>query len=213
VEVLSIQVSKPKTVQYRGNPVTTGIFKEPITGPVMLRKLNLDGDGQADLRVHGGPDKALYAYSNDAYPDWRLIRPQDIFPFGAMGENLSIARLREESIYVGDTYKIGDAVVQVTQPRFPCQKLAVKFNDPKILKQFMKLARPGVYFRVVTEGPINVGDKLHRLEQDPVLLSIAEFFMMVRDSHADPKRLQEVLKIKALPVQWHQEFTSWLNDA
>lgn len=176
MKVLSIQVGKPKTIQYQGKPVTTGIFKDPVSGPVMLRTLNLDGDGQADLRVHGGIDKALYAYSYDVYAQWKTLRPQDSFSFGAMGENLSIDSMAEDTISIGDTYKLGDAIVQVTQPRFPCQKLAIKFNDPSILKQFMKLARPGVYFRVLQEGFINVGDELQLIDQAKTRLSIIESF-------------------------------------
>jgi MOSC domain-containing protein YiiM len=210
MRILSIQVGTPKTFLHRGKSVSTAIFKEVVSGPVMLRTLNLDGDGQADLTVHGGPDKALYAYGFDAYPAWQNLRPQDQFTYGALGENLTFDTLPEDQLCIGDTFALGDSQVQVAQPRFPCYKLAVKFDDPKILKQFMQLKRTGVYFRVLQEGRINVGDELRPLQQEPVRLSVTELFDLAQQPHIAPKRLQEILTIRGLPPQWREEFESQL---
>jgi MOSC domain-containing protein YiiM len=210
MKILSIQIGLPKEVQYHGKAVSTGIFKEQVSGPVFLRTLNLDGDGQADLTVHGGADKALYAYGYDTYPYWKALRPQDSFPFGAFGENLCIDTLPENSMYIGDTYELGDALIQVAQPRFPCQKLGIKFNDMTILKQFMKYGRPGIYFRVLKEGAIAVRDELKLIDREKTLLSVAEIFELYQQDSVDPARIQEILQVKALPAQWRRKFESWL---
>ena len=178
MKIISIQVGKPRAVDYRGKPVLTGIFKAPVKGPLMLRATNLDGDGQADLKVHGGIDKALYAYSLDAYPAWKKQRPNDEFAPGAMGENLSLDKMPEDQIFIGDVFKVGKAIIQVTEPRFPCFKLGIKYNDPKIIKEFNELGRPGVYFRVLQEGLIDVGQTLELTSQEEVKVSVAELFAM-----------------------------------
>jgi MOSC domain-containing protein YiiM len=177
MKIQSIQVGTPKVIEYKGHQILTGILKKKIAGPVLLKKLNLEGDAQADLSVHGGKDKALYAYSCDAYEGWRKLRPQDSFDNGAMGENLSVDHLPEDKIYIGDTFEIGTCVVQVTQPRFPCYKLAAKFNDPLIVKQFMKFERPGVYFRVIKEGAIEVDQELKLTHQEKIRVSVHELFI------------------------------------
>lgn len=210
MRILSIQVGKPKTILFRGKEITTSIFKEPISSPLMLRALNIDGDEQADLRVHGGQDKALYAYPHDAYPAWRALRPHDDFEFGAMGENLSVESLPEDQICLGDTFKLGDSTIQVTQPRFPCYKLSAKFNDPGILKQFMGLNRPGIYFRVLKEGMIDRGESLTLIAQESVRVPVLELFKLEHSS-ADALRLREILRIKSLTESWRIKIESWLQ--
>ena len=137
MKIQSIQTGLPRVLRFRGREISTGIFKKPVPGPIFVGTLNLDGDGQADLTVHGGRDKAVYAYSSDAYSGWSDIRPHDAFEGGAMGENLTVDHLPEDRLHIGDTFKIGGAVLQVTQPRLPCYKLAAKFNDPQIIRQFI----------------------------------------------------------------------------
>jgi MOSC domain-containing protein YiiM len=202
VKILSIQIGKPKTFDYGGKPITTGIFKDPIPGPIMLRKLNIEGDGQADLRVHGGVDKALYAYPNDVYEIWKKTRPGDAFGFGAMGENLSVSSLPEDQIYIGDTYELGDAIVQAVQPRFPCFKLSLKFEDPTILKDFMAINRPGVYFRVLQEGMIDVGDEFKLKDREKFQFSIQELFNLMDQDEIDVSRVKQVLGLKSLNPEW-----------
>lgn len=200
----------PKTVSYRGKSITTGIFKEPVPGPLFLRTTNLDGDGQADLKVHGGPDKALYAYAFDAYSHWKQLRPKDTFSYGAMGENLTCDSLDEDTIYVGDTYECGGAIIQACQPRFPCYKLAMKFDDVNILKEFNKVNRPGVYFRVLKEGQIHTGDTFKLIDQENVKLSILEIYSFSQKPIEDESRIEDFLKIKSLTPQWRAKFESWI---
>lgn len=171
-----MQVGKPQEIEFQGKSILTGIFKDRVPGPLMLRTLNLQDDGQADLKVHGGRDKALYAYPADAYLEWKKLRPQDEFLGGAMGENLTIDFLPEDQIYMGDIYEVGEAVIQVTQPRFPCYKLAAKFKDVEILKQFMKINRPGVYYRVLKEGLLDVGNEMKLVSRENSSLTIAQVF-------------------------------------
>lgn len=211
MKIKSMQVGKPRPVEINGKTVITSIFKDHIKGPLLLKTLNLVGDEQADLRVHGGADKALYAYSLDTYPKWQKLRPNDIFDNGAFGENLSMDSLPEDDIYIGDTYKLGEAIVQVTQPRFPCYKLGVKFKDPKIIKQFMQFERPGVYFRVLKEGLINDGDELILIEQEKTLLSILELFQIQHEAELDLSRIFEISKISSLPDEWKSHFQKVLS--
>lgn len=209
MKIISIQVGMPRTVEYRGQSVRTGIFKDPVKCPVFLHTLSLEGDGQADLKVHGGRDKALYAYAHDTYAWWKRERPQDDFPPGAMGENLSVDFLPEDQICIGDTYEIGDAIVQVTQPRFPCQKLVVKFQDPLVLKQFMTLGRPGVYYRVLKEGLISAGQSFKLVDRETVLVSVQELFEFNKAS-AELTRVREFLKLKTLNAQWREKLEALL---
>jgi MOSC domain-containing protein YiiM len=206
MKIVSIQVGLPKDVIYRGKTVTTGIFKNSIPGPVYARATNLDGDRQADLTVHGGRDKAIYAYSVDAYDWWRTERPGDVFNYGAFGENLSIDVLPEGDVFIGDTFEVGDAVIQACQPRFPCYKLAVKFNDPSVLKTFMKSRRPGVYFRVIKEGLIGVGQSLVLIDRERVLLSVLELFEGVHLLTIERSKAEEYLKISSLPDSFRDPF-------
>ena len=175
----------------------------------------MEGDGQADLSVHGGVDKALYAYPFDTYKTWERLRPEDTFRFGAFGENLCFDYLDEDAIYIGDTFSLGDAVVQVTQPRFPCFKLGIKFNDVSVIKQFMTLNRPGVYFRVLKEGKINLGDQLSLIAQEEIKVSVLELFNLTNKTSDEEKqdhflRIREILKLKSLNHEWRERMESWL---
>jgi MOSC domain-containing protein YiiM len=183
MKIVSIQVGQPQIITYRGKSITTAIFKDPVPGPRMLRTCNLDGDRQADLTVHGGRDKALYAYGMDTHAWWTKQRPQDAFVFGSFGENLSMDILDEREIYIEDTYELGEAIVQVTQPRYPCYKLSAKFQDPSILKDFVHSHRPGVYFRVLREGMIDVGDSLKLVDRLADQKSVRDAF----DHKVSPK--------------------------
>jgi MOSC domain-containing protein YiiM len=211
MKLVSIQVGLPRTVKAGDKEVTTGIFKDPVEGPVLVRKLNLDGDRQADLKVHGGVDKAVYAYACDAYGGWRNLRPQDELPWGAMGENLSFETLSEDQICVGDTFELGEAVLQAVQPRFPCYKLAVKFNDPAILKQFMTYNRPGVYFRVLKEGLIDRGQRLKLVNREAILVSVQELFEFKQSLRLTRERIAEILKVQALNSDWRAKFEAALQ--
>lgn len=211
MKILSIQVGQPKILHYDGREILTGIQKYPVSKPVRLNFTNLDGDGQADLKVHGGPEKALYAYSDDSYPAWRKMRPQDDLSYGAMGENLTIDSIRENETYVGDTYQIGQARVQACQPRFPCFKLAAKFGDPHILKQFTQINRPGVYYRVLEEGTIQTGDEFKLIHRENVLVSIQELYELKKPATDAQDRIRTILTVKTLSSNWRTKLEGWLN--
>ncbi|MEQ8925739.1 MAG: MOSC domain-containing protein [Fulvivirga sp.] len=164
-KVLSIQISQPTTVRYRGRLVTTSIFKKPVDGPVQVNKLGILGDTQSDLMVHGGVNKAIYAYPFESYQWWNKHYPQFEYNFGAFGENLTISGLLENEINIDDTFKIGTVTLKVTQPRSPCFKLGVKFNDPKMTSYFYKSKKFGFYLKVLEEGLIKPGDDIRLLSK------------------------------------------------
>ncbi len=208
MKILSIQVGQPQILNFRGREITTSIFKSPVQGPLMVRTLNIDGDRQADLTVHGGIDKAVYAYSFDAYSWWKMKRPSDTFNYGAFGENLLIDRINENETFIGDTFEVGEAILQVAQPRMPCYKLAVKFEDPSILRTFMESKRPGIYFRVLKEGLINVEQEFKLINREKIQLSVSQLFGFTQGEKIDPKMVKEYLKIKTLPEEWREQLKS-----
>ncbi len=210
MKILTIQIGKVKKVDYRGKPVETGFFKEQVKGPIKLLLLKLEGDEQADLKVHGGLDKALYAYPYDSYAEWKKLRPEHSYEPGAFGENLCMETLDERTIYIGSIYRLGEAEIQVTQPRFPCFKLGIKFNDPSMIKSFMSFGRPGVYFRVLKEGMIKEGDVLELIEQDQIRFSVTEFIELYLSDKKDIQRVKEILTIPSLNHEWRAQFERML---
>ncbi len=158
MKLLSVNVSPPKEVAHGGKTVTTGIFKEPVDGRVMLRTLNLDGDGQADLTGHGGIYKAAYAYSVENYDYWKRELGRTDFTFGQFGENLTVEGMLEDEIHVGDVFRAGGALVEVTQPRVPCYKLGIKMGLRGFEKTFLASRRVGFYLRVLEEGEVGADD-------------------------------------------------------
>lgn len=164
--ILTVCVGRPKIVEHRGRHVSTAIFKQPVQGKIALTKLNLDGDEQADLTVHGGPDKAIYAYASEHYPWWQEQMPDVDFPHGRFGENLTIEGLLESDVCIGDEFQVGSAVIKVSQPRLPCYKLGIRFGRADVIKKFMQSARSGIYFSVVQEGELCAGDEIKFLRSD-----------------------------------------------
>ena len=175
VRVVSVNVGLPRELNWQGKVVTTGIFKEPVNGRIMLRTLNLDGDRQADLNVHGGVDKAVYAYPSEHYDYWRSELPGMNLPWGMFGENFTIEGLLEERAYIGDRFRIGDAEVIVTEPRMPCYKLGIKFGRVDIIKRFLASQRTGFYFSVAREGMVGAGDALEFIERDQQGISVVRY--------------------------------------
>src|SRR6185295_7629483 len=157
MKIISLNVGLPRIVEFNGEPVTTGIFKEPVSGPVMLRTLNFDGDRQADLKVHGGWSKAVYAYPVEHYEFWKRELPEMNLPYGMFGENLTTEGLSEQ-VNVGDRFRVGEAEVMVTEPRLPCYKLGIKFGRSDIIRRFLQSRRTGFYFAVTKEGMVTTGD-------------------------------------------------------
>lgn len=201
MQVLSVNVSEPKLIEYAGQQVATGIFKEPVDGRVALRGDNFVGDGQADLKVHGGPYKAVYVYPHEHYATWMQELGHDDFSYGQFGENLTITGLLETDVYVGNTYRIGDAVLQVTQPRVPCFKLGIKMGDPRFVKRFMQAQRTGWYMRIVEAGDIGAGDAIILLQKDPNAMSVKAINHLLYFDQ-DPALAAQALKIEALAPGW-----------
>ena len=209
-KVISLNVGLPRTVYFRGQAVTTGIFKEPIKGRIKIRRLNLDGDKQADLTVHGGPDKAVYAYPAEHYDYWKKRLPNMKLPWGMFGENFTTEGLLEDQVNIGDVFRIGSSEVVATQPRMPCYKLGVKFGRMDIVKQFMESKLPGIYFRVLKEGEVGPGDAIELISRDANNVTVKDLVQLVT-SEGDMATIRRAVHIKALPEAWRQEFVDYLG--
>ena len=213
MHVTSVNVGRPRDVPWRSRTVTTGIFKTPADGPVAVRRLNLDGDGQADLKHHGGADKAVYAYPADHYAWWaRHLDRDDLVP-GNFGENLTIAGLDEAAVCIGDRLAIGTASLTVTQPRVPCFKLGLRFGDDSVPKRFVEAQRPGLYLRVDTEGILAAGDSVTWHETGAGRHSVRDVFAAwyrPRDPDA-VATLRGVLDEPALSDDWRAQIVARLG--
>lgn len=202
MKIESVNISLPKTIEINGNHVETGIFKEAVDRRLMIRKLNIDGDGQADLTAHGGEFKAVYAYPHEHYATWQNELGRSDFTFGQFGENLTTTGLLENEVFVGSKYRMGEALLQVTQPRVPCYKLAIRMNDPKFIKLFMKAQRTGFYLRVLEEGKIGIGDTIELVESAPQQLSVRTINNLLYFER-DPDIAKAALDIDGLSPGWH----------
>src|SRR5207247_804618 len=174
MRVVSVNVSLPRRVPYKGRTVSTAIFKEPVAGKIRVRAIGLQGDAVADPRVHGAPMKAVYAYPSEHYAFWRREFPAMDLPWGMFGENLTTEGLREEEVHVGGQYRVGTAVLEATNPRFPCFKLGIRFGREDIEDRFLASRRSGFYFRVVKEGDVAAGDSITRTTPSSSGPTIAE---------------------------------------
>ena len=206
MKILSLNVGLPREVTWQGKPVTTGIFKEPVNAPVMLRTLNLDGDRQADLTVHGGVDKAVYAYPSEHYAFWRAELPEVQLSWGLFGENFTIEGLLEEAAYIGDRFRIGKSEVMVTEPRMPCYKLGLKFGRVDIIKRFLASRRTGFYFAVLHEGMVGAGDAIKLVSREQQEISVADITRLYAFEKDDIKMLRRAIEVEALPENWKGYF-------
>jgi MOSC domain-containing protein YiiM len=211
-KIISVNVSLPKKIDFEGQKVTTGIFKEPVEGRIMLRYLNLDGDKQADLTVHGGPDKAVYAYPIEHYQFWRKVYPNMEMPNGMFGENFTIEGLTESEVSVGDAFQIGSSKVIATQPRMPCYKLGVKFGRMDVLKKFLASGRSGIYFKVLDEGEVAAGDPIVQVEKDHNRITISDIVRLYASDREDIKTMRRAVKVKALPEGWKHYFVEQIRQ-
>ena len=202
MKVVSLNVGLPKTVQWRDQSVTTGIFKSPVEGRVALWKHNLDGDQQADLSVHGGPTKAVYVYLTQHYTYWHEELPDVELGWGHFGENFTVDGVDEESIYIGDEFSVGTARVVVTEPRMPCFKLGVRFGRADMPKRFLQSQRTGFYFGVAEEGQVRAGDALELLSKHPDGLTVADVTRLYTTERGNVELLKKAISVTALPDSW-----------
>jgi MOSC domain-containing protein YiiM len=208
--VVSVNVGLPRSVRWKGRDVTTGIFKAPVAGRVPLRRLNLDGDQQADLSVHGGATKAVYAYPLEHYAFWQEELDEELL-FGAFGENLTVKRLPlEEEIAVGDRLRIGTAELVVTQPRLPCYKLGLRFGREDMVKRFLASRRTGYYLAVEVEGDVGAGDRVETLARDPARIPVAEITRVYASDRDDLATIERLVALDALPEDWRRYFAKRL---
>jgi MOSC domain-containing protein YiiM len=206
VKLVSLNVGTPRTVAWNGREVSTGIYKSPVEKPVMLRTLNLDGDRQADLTVHGGAAKAVYAYPSEHYPFWRSEFPQMELPYGMFGENFTTSGFFEDEVKIGDTFEIGDAEIMVTQPRMPCYKLGIKFGRTDILKRFLASGLTGFYFSVLRAGLVTTDDTFGLLRSKPNSVTVADVTNLYASGNTDRKILDRAMAVEELPESWRDYF-------
>ena len=213
MKLLSVNVSLPKEVPYKGKAIRTGIFKEAVQGRVKLRSLNLDGDGQADLVGHGGIYKAVHVYSIENYDYWKRELGRDDFSYGQFGENFTVEGMLEDNVHVGDVFRVGTALVEVTQPRVPCSKLAMKMGMPAFLKVFMPSGRVGFYFRVLEEGEVGTGDTLERVKVGPEQMTVREMFNLLYFAKQKLEGARKALRIPAMSPGWRGAFEQIVGKA
>ena len=214
MRLASLSVGLPRDVLWHGRTVTTGIFKQPVEGRVALRKLNLDGDRQADLNVHGGAHKAVYAYPLEHYAYWKKELPDRQLPPSSFGENFTTEGLLEDSLYLGDRFSVGSAEVVVTQPRLPCYKLGIRFQMDDMPKRFLASARTGFYFAVAREGEVGAGDHITALARDPNAVPVYEItrlYVAKRYSKEDVASVHRALLVPTLPESWKSYFRERLE--
>jgi MOSC domain-containing protein YiiM len=207
MEIVSLNVARPRLMVYNGATINTGIFKKPVSGRIQLRTLNLDGDRQSDLSVHGGPYKAVYAYPSEHYPYWRQELPGADLSWGAFGENFTTAGLAEGELHVGDRFQIGSAIVMVRQPRTPCYKLAAKFQRDDMLERFLVSGRSGVYFSVEREGSVEAGDAFALLHREHEGITISEMNRILSQDRYNHGLLRKAIETAALPEDWREYFS------
>ncbi|MBI3769437.1 MAG: MOSC domain-containing protein [Deltaproteobacteria bacterium] len=212
MKVISVNVGRPRDVEWRGKMVRTSIFKDPVVSPVRVRKLNLDGDEQADLSVHGGSDKAVYAYPSEHYGYWREQLPGVELPWGAFGENLTTEGLSEHDLHIGDRLSIGSAEFVVTQPRIPCFKLGIRFGRPDMVKLFQRSGRNGFYLAVLREGVLSTGDAIRVLPDEQSRVTVAEIVRLYVADEPQQEPLRRASELAALPESWREYFRKRLWD-
>ncbi len=213
MRIISVNVGRPRLVVWNEQTVSTGIYKEPVAGRVVLRTLNLDGDQQADLTVHGGRSKAVYVYPTEHYSYWRDELPGTELPWGMFGENFTTEGLNESTINIGDRFGIGSAQVMVTEPRMPCYKLGIKFGRSDILRRFLASGRTGFYFSVQREGEVEAGDEVELIQRDENNVTVADITRLYARDKGDKDGMRRAIALEALPESWREYFRRQLVKA
>src|SRR5664279_1702933 len=216
MQLISVNTGLPQEVTWHGRVVITAIYKQPVDGRVAVRKLNLDGDRQADLSVHGGEHKAVYCYPIAHYDYWKRQLPRRDLPMAIFGENFTTDGLLETSVHLGDRFSVGSAEVVVTQPRLPCYKLGVRFQADDMVKRFLASGRTGFYFAVTREGEVGAGDEIELIARDPNAIPISEItrlYLAKRYGDDDVTSVRRALRVVALPESWKEYFRERLQRA
>jgi MOSC domain-containing protein YiiM len=211
MRIISVNVGLPREVGWKGKQVTTSIFKEPVQGRVEIRRLNLDGDTQSDLNVHGGVNKAVYAYPAEHYDFWRNELPDTSLPWGMFGENLTIEGLLEARVNIGDRFRFGTAELMATQPRLPCYKLGIKFGREDMIERFLSSERTGFYFAVVQEGEVGAGDSIEIVERQENSITVVEAVRLYTDEKYNVQLLKRAVQVPALSEGWRRDFQNRLD--
>lgn len=213
IRLLSLNVGQPRLVMRNGEPVSTGIFKKPVEGRVRLRTLNLDGDRQADLSVHGGPSKAVYVYPSEHYDFWKTELPEMELPWGMFGENFTTVGLQEDELNIGDQLKVGSAVVMVTEPRMPCYKLGIRFGRSDIIKRFLTSGRSGFYLAVLKEGEVGAGDEMEFVKRSDQTVRVTDITRLYTREKHNTQLLRRAIETEALPESWKDYFRRQLKES
>jgi MOSC domain-containing protein YiiM len=212
MKLISVNVGLPREIEVNGKIVRTSIWKDPVHGRIRVSSLNLDGDQQSDLTVHGGIDKAAYLYPSEHYAYWRAELPGMALPWGVLGENFSAEGILEDQIRIGDRLRIGSAELIVTQPRLPCYKLGIRFNRPEIVKLFLRSKRTGLYLRVLREGDVGEGDEISFIEKQETGITITDIVSLYSTDAHNQELLRRAIQVPALPQSWKEFFRKRLPD-
>ncbi|BBO71441.1 molybdenum cofactor biosynthesis protein [Desulfosarcina alkanivorans] len=213
MNLVSVNVGMPKTVEHLGRKVSTGIFKSPVDGRVMVRKLNVDGDGQADLTVHGGVYKAVYAYDLENILYWQRVLDRDDIGFGHFGENFTVEEMPDDRIHIGDVFRVGSALLEVTQPRVPCFKMEMKMDLPGFSRQFITSGRLGFCFRVLEEGEVGAGDEIELITTGPGKITVWDFARLYFFDYDNLEKIRRLIRIPAVPPDWVRVFEEILTSS
>ena len=210
--LLSVNVGLPRDVTWNGKTVRTAIWKSPVTGRRMVRKLDIDGDAQADLSGHGGEQRAVFVYQMDSYHYWERVLGRNDFIFGQFGENFTVEGLPDNEVCIGDRYRIGGAIFEVSQPRVTCFRVGIRMNEPRMAALLVSHHRPGFYFRVLQEGEVGAGDDIVKLADGPERTSVAEVDALLYLPGHSTEQLRRALRIPALSEGWQSSFQAMLQQ-
>ena len=210
--LLSLNVGLPRDIPWQGKTVHTGIWKAPVPGRRMARRLNLDGDGQGDLAGHGGEHRAVFVYQIDSYRYWQAQLRRDNFSYGQFGENFTVDGLPDAEVCIGDRYRIGSALFEVTQPRVTCYRLGIRMNEPRMPALVVAHHRPGFYFRVLEEGEVEAGDEIVKIVAGPERMTVADIDALLYLPGRDRNGLERALRIPALSAGWRSSFETSLEQ-
>src|SRR3954451_1589134 len=209
--LLSINVGLPRDIEWKGQKVHTAIWKQPAQGRIAVRRLNLEGDGQGDLAGHGGEHRAVMVYQMDAYRYWEAHLGRNDFSFGQFGENFTVVGLADDEVWIGDRYRIGSALFEVTQPRVTCYRVGIRMDEPRMPALLVAHRRPGFYFRVLEEGDVGAGDAIERVARGPEAMTVAAVDGLLYLPERARRDLERALRIPALSAGWKTSFRQLLE--